>query len=189
MRVPAILLVAAALQPALMTPPPTRALPNAPDSVKFAVIGDNGTGDAPQYELGEQMWRARASFAYELVIMMGDNFYGSQKPADLVKKFDRPYAPLLQAGVVFRAALGNHDEPHTVNYPPLNMDGRRYYTFAIKNVRFFVLDTNNLDPAQIAWFTGAMAAARELWRICYFHHPLYSNASRHGSAVDLRVVL
>jgi hypothetical protein len=30
------------------------ALPNRPDSLKFAVIGDNGTGDAPEYEVAQQ---------------------------------------------------------------------------------------------------------------------------------------
>lgn len=187
MRLVAVLLAAAVVQVA--GAPPVRPMPNRAESVKFAVLGDNGTGDAAQYEVADQMWRARQAFSYDLVIMMGDNFYGSQKPADLVKKFDRPYAKLLEAGVVFRAALGNHDEAHTVDYPPLNMHGRRYYTFAAGQVRFFVLDTNNLDPAQLAWFQGALAAAHEPWRICYFHHPLYSNAGRHGSAVDLRVLL
>jgi 3',5'-cyclic AMP phosphodiesterase CpdA len=164
-------------------------LPNVPDSVKFAVIGDNGTGDREQYDVADQMRRVQATFRFDLVIMMGDNFYGSQTPDDLIKKFDKPYKPLLEADVVFRAALGNHDEPHTMNYPPLNMNGQRYYTFAKKNVRFFVLDTNRLDRVQLQWVEEALASAREEWKICYFHHPLYSNAGRHGSAVDIRVLL
>src|SRR5205085_6632301 len=31
--------------------------------------------------------------------------------------------------------------------------------------------------------------AKEDWKIVYFHHPLYSSGGRHGSEVDLRVVL
>jgi predicted MPP superfamily phosphohydrolase len=164
-------------------------LPNRAESLKFAVIGDNGTGDAPQYELAAQMARARAQFPFDLVLMVGDNFYGSQKPADLAKKFDRPYKALLDAGVMFQASLGNHDELHTINYPPINMQGRRYYTFTRQNARFFVLDTNALDPPQIDWFRAQLAASRDEWKICYFHHPLYSNAGRHGGAVDVRVLL
>jgi predicted MPP superfamily phosphohydrolase len=181
-------LIAALLHASALASAGLSILPNAPDSVKFAVIGDNGTGDNEQNEVADQMRRVHSEFPFDLVIMMGDNFYGSQKPDDLVRKFDKPYKPLLDAGVVFRAALGNHDEPHTVNYPPLNMDGR-YYTFAIKNVRFFVLDTNRLDPQQLQWFEQALASARERWKICYFHHPIYSNGGRHGSAVDLRVLI
>ena len=164
------------------------ALPNRAGSLKLAVIGDNGTGDREQYEVATQMAAARAAFPFDLVVMVGDNFYGSQKPADLVRKFDLPYAPLLKAGVMFRAALGNHDAPESIHYPPLNMSGQRYYTFMRGEVRFFVLDTNALDAAQIEWFESAVAGPAE-WKICVFHHPLYGNAGRHGAAVDLRVLL
>ena len=165
------------------------ALPNAPDSLKFAVIGDNGTGKAPQYEVGQQMAALRSTFGFDLVLMLGDNMYGQQRPADFVEKFERPYAPLLDAGVVFRAALGNHDSPSNRFYKGFGMNGSRYYSFAEKDVRFVVLDTNLLDPEQIAWFERTLAAATERWKVCYFHHPLYSNAGRHGSNVETRVVL
>ena len=61
--------------------------------------------------------------------MLGDNMYGSQQPQDFVDKFERPYAPLLQAGVPFYAALGNHDQPANRYYKAFNMGGERYYTF------------------------------------------------------------
>jgi hypothetical protein len=165
------------------------ALPNAPESLKFAVIGDNGTGKDPQYEVGRQMARAREAFPFDLVLMLGDNIYGSHAPADYVQKFERPYQALLSAGVVFQATLGNHDAPDSRFYRPFNMNGERYYTFARQDVRFFVLDTNVLDDSQMAWFQSALATSHERWKICYFHHPLYSNAGRHGSAVDVRVLL
>ena len=164
-------------------------LPNRADSLKIAVVGDNGTGKAPQMELAAQMAAVHQQFSYELVLMMGDNFYGSQGPADLEQKFARPYRPLLDAGVTFRAALGNHDQLATISYPPLNMNGRRYYTYARRDVRFVVLDTNALDPAQLAWADGVLQEATEPWKIAYFHHPLYGNAARHGSNIDLRVLL
>ena len=164
-------------------------LPNRSDSVKFAVIGDAGTGGREQYEVAVRMSEARASFPYDLVLMVGDNFYGGQRPADLIRKFDEPYRALLSAGVVFQAAIGNHDELRTIDYPPLHMRGQRYYTFARRNVRFFALDTNALDAAQLQWFEAALTDAREQWKICFFHHPLYSNAGRHGASVDIRTLL
>jgi 3',5'-cyclic AMP phosphodiesterase CpdA len=69
------------------------------------------------------------------------------------------------------------------------MNGQRYYSYARNNVRFFALDSNLMDQKQLAWLDAALKDAREDWKICYFHHPLYSNAARHGSAVDLRVLL
>ena len=165
------------------------ALPNRRDSLKFAAIGDNGTGDRPQYELAQQMTNAHASFPFDLVIMLGDNMYGGQQPDDFVKKFELPYAPLLKAGVTFQASLGNHDRPENVSYPLFNMNGQRYYSYIRKNVRFFALDSTQMDPKQLAWIETSLREAREEWKICYFHHPLYSNAGRHGSSVDLRVLL
>jgi 3',5'-cyclic AMP phosphodiesterase CpdA len=164
-------------------------LPNRSDSVKFAAIGDNGTGDRPQYDVAAQMVKGRATFPFDLVIMLGDNMYGGQTPADFVKKFERPYAPLLDAGVKFQASLGNHDRSENVSYKHFNMNGERYYAYARRNVRFFALDSTRMDAKQLAWLETSLAEAKEDWKICYFHHPLYSNASRHGSSVDLRVVL
>src|SRR4029453_16884582 len=164
-------------------------LPNRPDSVKFAAIGDNGTGDRPQYEIAQQMTSVHSRFPFNLVIMLGDNMYGGQTPSDFVKKFEQPYAALLEAHVKFQAALGNHDRPENVSYGPYNMNGQRYYTFVRGNVRFFALDSTLMDQKQLAWLDNGLKEAREEWKICYFHHPLYSNADRHGSSVDLRLLL
>lgn len=188
-RVLGALLLVGAVAPWRPAVLPAPLLPNSPDSQKFAVIGDHGSGARPQYELADQMRIARQGFPFELVVTVGDVFYGSQKPADRVKKFELPYKALLDSGVTFRAALGNHDATDTVHYPPLNMAGQRYYTFAERRIRFFVLDTNVLDPPQLRWFESALAAAQEPWKIAVFHHPLYGNAGRHGSNVDLRVLL
>jgi predicted MPP superfamily phosphohydrolase len=165
-------------------------LPNTQGSLKFAVIGDNGTGDGPEYEIGRQMAEVHRRFVFDQVIMLGDNLYGSQKPQDFVKKFEEPYRPLLEAGVRFYATLGNHDDPAPQeSYQPFNMGGQRYYTYVKRNVRFFVLDSNALDAKQVAWIEGALRESHDEWKVCYFHHPLYSDGRRHGSSVDLRVVL
>jgi len=158
-------------------------------SSRFAVLGDFGNGAREQYEVADRMSAARATFPFDLVLALGDNVYGRQEPQDFVVKFERPYARLLEAGVRFQAALGNHDRPENRNYAPFNMEGRRYYTFVRPGVRFIVLDTNLMDAKQIAWAEDTLAAATEPWRIVYFHHPLYSNGGRHGSNVELRVAL
>jgi predicted MPP superfamily phosphohydrolase len=165
------------------------ALPNRPESLKFAAIGDNGTGDQPEYDIGRQMAAYHRRFPFELVIMLGDNLYGRQDPQDFVKKFEAPFRPLLDAGVRFYAALGNHDNPNQQRYPPFNMGGARYYTYARRNVRFFVIDSDLLDAPQLAWLEGALTLSTDDWKICYFHHPLYSDGRTHGSQVDLRVIL
>ena len=168
---------------------PGPALPSRSDSLKFAVIGDSGTGDTPQYDVGVRMNEAHAAFPFETVIMLGDNLYGRQQPQDFVTKFEQPYAQLLQAGVLFYASLGNHDNQSNRDYPGFHMGGERYYTYVKKNAQFFALDSNQLDPKQLAWLDGALRQASGAWKICYFHHPLYSDGGRHGSEVELRVAL
>jgi hypothetical protein len=68
------------------------------------------------------------------------------------------------------------------------MDGNRYHTFKKGNARFFALDSNYMDPVQLAWLERELAASGSDWKIAYFHHPLYASGM-HGSQTDLRVVL
>ena len=124
------------------------------------------------------------------MITTGDNVIGDQDdPSDLVEKFERPFGPLLGGGVRFYASLGNHDKQVTRLYPPFNMNGQRYYTLTKKNVRFFILDTNRLDRPQLAWFEQALRSSTDDWKICFFHHPLYSDGLKHGPSLELRVML
>ena len=165
-------------------------LPAKNGSLKFAVIGDTGTGDEHQYAVGQQMARARSRFPFEFVIMAGDNMYGADKPADFVKKFEKPYKQLIEEGVKFYAALGNHDNAsNQVNYKPFNMGGREYYSFRPKlGVRFFALNSNYMDQKQLAWLDTELAASGSDWKIVYFHHPIYASGM-HGSNMELRAVL
>jgi 3',5'-cyclic AMP phosphodiesterase CpdA len=170
---------------------PAVALPNREGSLKFGVLGDFGTGDREQYQLGEQMAALHGRFPYELIVTVGDNIYGSERPQDFVSKFERPYKLLLDAGVRFYASLGNHDSPEQRFYDKFNMDGRRYYTFKApkQDVRFFALESAYMTPDQLKWLERELEQSGEDWKIPYFHHPLYSSGGRHGSDVDLRQTL
>jgi predicted MPP superfamily phosphohydrolase len=176
----------AAQSPADATVP----LPNRNGSFKFAVLGDFGTGDTSQYELADQMTKFHQRFKYDLVALVGDNLYGSERPQDFAKKFELPYKPLLDAGVKFYASLGNHDAREQRFYKLFNMEGKLYYTFNPKpNVRFFVLESTYPVPEQIQWVETELKASTSDWKIVYFHHPLYSSGERHGSDLRLREVL
>jgi predicted phosphodiesterase len=159
-------------------------LPLKDNSVKFAVIGDTGTGDSHQISVANQLNTYRAKFRFDFVVMMGDNLYGGDRPKDYEKAFERPYKNLLDAGVKFYASLGNHDNPNERLYKAFNMSGERYYTFKPPNssVRFFALDSNYVDDKQLAWLDKELAASGSDWKICFFHHPLYSSGETHGSA-------
>jgi hypothetical protein len=166
-------------------------LPNKPGTLHFAVIGDNGTGDRPQYDLAAQLVAWHAKFDFPLVVMMGDNIYGSDRPQDFVKKFESPYKPLLDKGVKFYASLGNHDSREQRYYKQYNMDGKLYYSFKApkEDVRFFALESTYMDQDQLKWFEDELKKSGEKWKIVFFHHPLYSSAGTHGSQLKLRAVL
>jgi predicted phosphodiesterase len=178
----------AAARPA-PAPAPVSVLPNEKGSVKFLVIGDSGTGGSAQYQLAQRMVEAHNRFKFDFAIMLGDNLYGGENPSDFVNKFEKPYKSLLDAGVKFYAALGNHDEPAQRFYKPFNMDGKRYYTFEKGDAKFFVLDSTYMTPAQVEWLKKELESSGSKWKIPYFHHPIYSSGERHGSEVDLRVLI
>lgn len=159
-------------------------LPLKEGSIRFAVIGDSGTGDGHQLRVGKQLAAQRARVPFDLVLMTGDNLYGMERERDYEKKFTIPYKPLLDAGVKFYASLGNHDDTNQRLYKPFNMGGERYYTFKPdrSSVRFFALDSNYIDDKQIAWLEKELAASGSDWKVMFFHHPLYSSGGTHGSA-------
>jgi hypothetical protein len=168
--------------------------PTAESSLRFAVLGDTGTGDRPQYQIGAELAKARAVFPFEFVIMVGDNLYGSERPQDFQRKFELPYKEILDANVPFYASLGNHDDPNQRFYKPFNMNGERFYSFKKDKLgnpgaRFFALDSNYMSREQLQWLEKELTASDSPWKIAFFHHPLYSSGGRHGSEVDLRAQL
>jgi hypothetical protein len=168
----------------------TLTLPNQNGSFKFAVLGDFGTGAPPEYELGARMAKLLQQFKYEIVVLLGDNLYGSERPQDFKKKFEDPFKGVLDAGVKFYASLGNHDAREQRYYKLFNMDGKLYYTFnPHPEVRFFVFESTYPVPEQIQWLENELKASTSPWKIVYFHHPLYSSGGRHGSDLRLREVL
>jgi predicted phosphodiesterase len=177
----------------------TLTLPNAERSIKFAIIGDSGRGSKEQHDVAAQMVAYRQRFDYKFVLMVGDNIYeGPATEEDYRLKFEDPYKPLLDAGVKFYAALGNHDDSNQVYYKPFNMDGHRYYTFVPPvdpltrwdtRVRFFALDSTYLDRAQSRWFEKETTESRAEWKIAFLHHPVYTSGRYTLAARGIRFAL
>jgi len=164
-------------------------LPLKDGSVRFAVIGDTGSGSSKQYEVGNTMTRYHAVFPFEFVLLLGDNMYGGETPKDFEKKFSDVYRTLLDSKVKFYATLGNHDLPLQANYADFNMEGKEYYRFKKGNVAFYSLNSNYMDAKQLKWLETELRADTSEWKVCFFHHPPYSSAKKHGSDGQLREVV
>ena len=131
--------------------------------------------------------------------MLGDNNYGDGSPESYRERFEQPYRALLDAGVRFYAARGNHDVGAQWTYPLFNMGGERYYTFQRKTgllpplvgdrVQFFALDSVNLDDAQLIWFDRQLSESKAEWKIVFFHHPIYSSGRYAASSAARRSTL
>ena len=164
-------------------------LPLKKDSVRFAVIGDTGTGSSKQYELGDILLRSRQAFPYEFVLLLGDNLYGGEKPADYRQKFQDVYQQLLNQKVKFYAALGNHDAPDQRFYEYFNMEGKEFYRITRGNASFYALNSNYMDKKQIDWLESELGKDNAEWKIAFCHHPPYSSGGKHGSDGQLREVV
>jgi hypothetical protein len=180
---------------AAMPAPPAAAQPGstsaqAPnDTIRFAVVGDMGTGSRRQLETARQMWTEHERWPFEFVITVGDNMYGGQDPRDYARKFVVPYKPIIDAKIPFFASLGNHDRPEQVQYPLFNMNGQRYYSFTRGPAQFFALDSVTFTHAELRWLEGELQRSTSPWRIAYFHHPIYSSGLRHGPTLVIRAAL
>jgi 3',5'-cyclic AMP phosphodiesterase CpdA len=170
-----------------------------PASLKFAVIGDSGRWSTEQRETAAQLARQRENFRFDFVLMLGDNNYGDGSPESYLHAFEEPFEPLLKAGVRFYAARGNHDVGPQWNYPLFNMGGHRYYTFEDnagvappllgERVRFFAVDSVNLDDDQMSWLDRQLSKSKAGWKIVFLHHPIYSSGRyAYSSAIRRRTL-
>ncbi len=173
------------------------------DWVRFAVLGDNGTGGRNAMDIARQMARTYEETPYGLVVLLGDiSYYGSI--ADRYQEvFFEPLGPLLDAGVTFELAVGNHElefepssEANREIVRRLGVIGEEgsFYSVVQGPVEIFIIDsstpqvTGAAGSEQIAWLKGALAASTAPWKVAALHHPPYSSGG-HGSDMAVREAL
>ena len=163
------------------TPPPKSKLLH-----RFAVVADTGSGNMKQYAVGRALARYHQKNPLDRILLAGDNIYTNGEFSKIKEAFAIPYKDLLDRGVKFYASLGNHDVRSAngdlqVAYPQFNMQGKRYYTHGTNDVKFFVMETNEIvDPnstartTQLEWLDRELGASKAKWNIVYGHHNIYS---------------
>ncbi|MCZ6456095.1 MAG: metallophosphoesterase [Actinobacteria bacterium] len=173
------------------------------DSATFVILGDNGTGGRNSMDIATQMALTYEETPYGLVVLLGDiSYYGSI--ADRYEEvFLKPLGPLLDAGVTFELAVGNHELEYVPSSEANQEIVRRieeigaegaFYSVVHGPVEIFIIDsstpqvTGAAGPDQVTWLRGALAASTAPWKVAALHHPPYSSGGR-GSSVAVREAL
>jgi acid phosphatase len=181
---------------------------------RFVAIGDTGSASPAQGRVAEQMWDWREKNPFNLVVMLGDNIYGTTElthggdPKLFPKKFDKYYKRFQDAGVVFHASVGNHDmqTDHAqgeiddqARFGILGTDG--YYKISTPdsfNVNgkhladFFALNSElkgEKFDAQVKWLSEELPKSNAIWKFVFLHHPLYTVRGQHAPALVLRTAI
>jgi tartrate-resistant acid phosphatase type 5 len=184
----------------------------APGVLRFAVIGDFGSGSTHEAAVANLVKNWNPDF----IVAVGDDRYGDRDYDAAVGQFYCDYLKDAGAGAYcsggtsavnrFFAALGNHDYSdgrglaEYLNYFTLpgsgvpagsRMGQERYYDFIQGPVHFFVIDSMGaLDSgadmaAQKKWLKAGLAASPTPWQLVLLHHAPYSSGI-HGSTVAMQ---
>lgn len=186
------------------TPPTIELEPTAwmttPTSITFAVLGDNGSGGRNQMDVARQMALTYQSTPYGLVLLAGDISYYGSIDERYEEVFLEPYRPLIDAGVQWELAIGNHEiseQKSDQAVEQIQAQVRRfgkpgtYYSAVHGPMEVFVLDTSiplytgEGGREQVAWLDQALGASTARWKVALMHHPAYSSGA-HGSEMRVR---
>jgi 3',5'-cyclic AMP phosphodiesterase CpdA len=174
------------------------------DAITFTVLGDNGSGGRNAMDVARQMARTYHDTPFGLVVLLGDiSYYGS-----IVDRFDevfaKPLGPLIDAGVEFELAIGNHEIQENPSPRALREVANKlerlgltntYYKATHGPIDFFVLDSSlplaGLTRAdeQLAWLERELAASEATWQVAVLHHAMFSSAEKRRPDPRLREAL
>jgi predicted phosphodiesterase len=175
----------------------------AADRLTFAAVGDTGSGGRQAMAVAHRMAEGYQQSPYGLVTHLGDLCYYGSVEDRFDDVFTRPMRPLIDAGVRFELAIGNHDgDLHHSDASLHEIDAElrllgtpaRNYTSSHGPVDFFYLDSSTpglfgVDSSeQLEWLDDALASSTNQWKVVCMHHPVYSSGS-HGSTPGAEEVL
>lgn len=153
------------------------------EPLRFAVIGDFGTGEKRQQEVADRMCRWHSHRPFETVFTTGDNIYPDGDPDLFGERFHDVYRCLLDRGVRFRSVVGNHDVMTDGGRPELEDPafGMPAFNYVVRvgGIRFVMVDSERLNRAWLRRKVYAGSDARAT--IVVMHHPVFSAGTGHGS--------
>ena len=143
--------------------------------VGIVAIGDFGLGGDRERSTGAAVERFRGPRPADARVTLGDNDY-TERPVAFRRNWRAAFGWAADDGLLVAGTLGNHDvrvDGGRYEFGPLGMPGR-YYQRRVGDVSLFLLDSNNLGPAQLRWLDGALRRTDAVWKVVAFHHPPFS---------------
>ena len=160
---------AGALAVVLLASPPAGA------DTRLVAIGDFGVGGDRQRRTGAAVEGFAEPRRVDALVTLGDNDY-TEDPIAFQSNWLGSFGWAAADGLLVAGTLGNHDvrvDGGRYEFELLGMPGR-YYRRRLGNVELFLLDSNRLEEAQLAWLDSALASSRARWKVVAMHHPAYS---------------
>lgn len=180
-------------------------------TVRFAVIGDYGSGTADETAVANLV----KSWNPDFIITVGDNNYPNGAASTIDTNIGRDYhefivpyqgsyahsyLPLIGTVITptnrFFPVLGNHDWLTTGAKPYFDYftlpGNERYYDFVLGPVHLFALNSDYHEPdgissssIQAAWLKNRLAASSACWNLVYLHVAPFSSGF-HGSTATFQ---
>jgi hypothetical protein len=161
----------------------------------FAAVGDYGSDDTHELDVANLV----KAHDVEFVITLGDNNYPSGERATIDMNIGKYYSQYIGGYMgryglgspinLFFPSVGNHEwygpemlQPYLDYFPDLP-GNKRYFTFQMGLVQFFVVDSDPHEPdgntptsVQGQWLEDALAQPTSAcYKVVYFHHPPFSS--------------
>lgn len=173
-------------------------VPNPPQHVRVAVIGDYGWAGPAEQQVAELV----DSFRTDYVITTGDNNYPLGEASTIDQNIGQYFSELIYPyhGSYGSAAtenrffptLGNHDwyaESAAAYLAYFTLPGNeRYYDVVLGDIHFFAIDSDEHEPdgnsatsVQATWIRNRLATSTQAFNIVAMHHPPYSSGP-HGNS-------
>ena len=160
------------------SPGPAAAAPE----YSFIAFGDSGGGTQAQLDVAARIAQSAPDFG----IHIGDLVYAGTDRGDLDSRYFSVYANTI-AAAPFYISLGNKEVEsdggaavlEAFHLPENSPAPERYYSFVHGNALFIALDTNQGLEAggdQLQWLETTLTQSDRLWKIVFFHHPIYTSA-------------
>lgn len=155
----------------LVADPTTSTIPNASVDT-LLVVGDWGTGTAPEGAVAGAMQRYFEEHGAAAILTTGDNLLSED--AEFIM---HPYGWAEEAGLTWWITWGNHDVETPSRIDIVNQtfdDPPRWTALTWGQVEILVLDSTQLDSSEQLEFLEAKIADSEGPTIVVFHHPASS---------------